>query len=146
MRRSARRRGEPVPDAGFEPFMTWSPPLAPRIVVAGTLALTLIEGLWELVLAPLAVHAGGWLALKAVPLAWLLPGVARGQRRTRQYLALLLPFYAAEALVRAVVEPGRRAIVAATVCSIAVVVFAALLAWFRTETLRHREDRPLDDA
>jgi uncharacterized membrane protein len=101
-----------------------------RVAVAGTLALLLLELLWELVLAPLGGHPT-FLALKALPLALLLPGVARGATRTRQWLALLLPFYAAEALVRAYAESGRHALVAAAACAIAVATFGALLAWLR---------------
>ena len=56
-------------------------------------------------LAPLAPH-GSWLVLKALPLALLAPGVLRGDRRARQWLALLLPFYVAEAIARAIVEQG----------------------------------------
>ncbi|HMA30700.1 MAG TPA: DUF2069 domain-containing protein [Casimicrobiaceae bacterium] len=103
-----------------------------RLAVAGTLALALLELLWEIVLAPLTPD-GYWLAVKALPLAILLPGVARGARKPRQWLALLLPFYAAEGLVRTVAEPGRHAVVAAAACLIAAVAFIALLAWFRGE-------------
>ena len=103
-----------------------------RVAVAATLALTLLELLWELVLAPLTPH-GSWLAIKALPLALLLPGLGRGSRKARQWLALLLPFYAAEGLVRAFAEPGRHAVVAATVCAIAVLAFVFLLVWFRAE-------------
>ena len=105
-------------------------PRAARLAIAATLALLLLELLWELVLAPLRGHAS-WLALKALPLAVLFPGTARGARRPRQWLALLLPFYAADALVRAATEHGRQALVAATVLAVAVVAFVALLAWFR---------------
>ena len=104
-----------------------------------------LEALWELVLAPLGAH-GSWLVLKALPLALLTPGLLQGNRRSRQWLALLLPFYVAETLARALVEPGRHAIVAATTCAVATATFAALLGWFRGESLRHRKDRPLDDA
>jgi uncharacterized membrane protein len=120
----------------------------PRVAVAATLALLLLELLWELVLAPLGGHPS-WLALKALPLAVLLPGTARGALRSRQWLALLLPFYAAEALTRASVEPGRHALVAGVACATATVAFVALLAWFRRSAARgepHREHDPLDDA
>jgi uncharacterized membrane protein len=90
----------------------------------------LLELLWELVLAPLGGHPS-WLALKALPLAVLLPGTSRGARVPRQWLALLLPFYAAEALVRAVAEPGRQALVAGAACAVATITFVALLGWFR---------------
>ena len=108
-----------------------APPLAARITVAALLALTLLEVLWELVLAP--VPGARWLALKALPLAALLPGVARGARRPRQWAALIVPFYVAEALVRALTGTGRTAIVAAAATCVSVVLFGALLAWFRRE-------------
>ena len=122
-----------------------TPQAAPRIAFAATLALALIEVLWELALAPIT-PGGSWLALKALPLAVLLPRIARGERRARQWLALLLPFYAAEALARAFAEPGRRALVAAVACSFAVAAFVALLGWFRSESLGHRKHDALDDA
>ena len=89
-------------------------PIIARLAVAGTLALMLLELLWELVLAPLGGHPS-WLALKALPLAIFWPGVARGACTPRQWLALLLPFCAAEALVRAVGQSGRHAAVACMV-------------------------------
>jgi uncharacterized membrane protein len=118
---------------------------APRLALACTFALALIELLWEMALAPLA-FGGSWLALKALPLAVLLPGATRGRRRPRQWLSLLLPFYAAEAFVRAFAAQGRLALVAGTTCIIAIAAFVALLAWFRSESLRHRKDDPLDNA
>jgi uncharacterized membrane protein len=105
--------------------------IAPRIAVAATFALALLEILWEALLAPLP--GSRWLAIKALPLLLLLPGVARGQRRARQWLALALPFYFAEGLVRALTESGRHAVVAATAASFATVAFAAMLVWLRGE-------------
>ena len=115
-----------------------------RVAVVATVALLLFELLWELALAPLKPQ-GSWLALKALPLAWLVPGVVRGRRRSRQWLALLLPFYVGEALMRAVAEPGRHALVAAVACANATLAFGALLGWFRSEAARHREHDALDD-
>jgi uncharacterized membrane protein len=106
-----------------------------RWTIVGLATLGLLELLWEIVLAPMP--AGGiWLALKAVPLAILFPGVARGERRPRQWLTLLLPFYFAEALTRAMSESGRSAIVAGLAATIAVATFVALLLWFRAERSR----------
>ncbi len=102
-----------------------------RITVAALVALTLLEVLWEAVLAP--IPGARWLAVKALPLAILVPGVARGARRPRQWLALLVPFYVAEALVRALTESGRHAVVAALAVTLGGVTFLALLAWFRAE-------------
>ena len=70
-----------------------------RATVAGLVALCALEVLWESLLAPVR-PGGGWLALKALPLAALLPRVMRGARKPRQWLALLLPWYAAEGSAR----------------------------------------------
>jgi uncharacterized membrane protein len=118
---------------------------AARLAIAATLALALLELLWETVLAPLRGHPSS-LALKALPLALLLPGAMRGVKRQRQWLTLLLPFYFAEALARAAAEHARQAFVAATACIAAATAFLALLGWFRGERLRQRERGALDDA
>jgi uncharacterized membrane protein len=103
-----------------------------RLAFAGLLALTVLAVLWELVLAP-ARPGGTWLALKALPLAMLLPGIARGSRRVRQMATLILPWYAAEGIVRAMTEAGRHALVAGMSAVLALVTFVALLAWLRND-------------
>jgi uncharacterized membrane protein len=67
-----------------------------------------------------------------VPLALLVPGLAAGRTRARQWAALLLPFYFAEAIVRAVSESGRHAVVAWAAALLALAAFAAILRSFRT--------------
>lgn len=74
-----------------------------------------------------------WLAIKALPLALLVPGVAQGKRRARQWLALATPLYFGESLARALSENGRSGIVAAVACTMAGVTFVATLMWFRAE-------------
>lgn len=101
-----------------------------RATLAGLIALVALEVLWETTLAPLRA-GGGWLALKALPLALVVPGVARGARKARQWLALLLPWYAAEGIVRAWSETGRHALVAATAALLAIATFACVLGWLR---------------
>ena len=108
-----------------------------RWTIVGLASLTLLEVLWEIVLAPQAA-GGAWLALKAVPLALLFPGVARGERKPRQWLSLLMPLYFAEALTRAWSESGRQAVVATMAALIAAATFVALLAWFRAERVPER--------
>ena len=103
--------------------------IAPRVTVAALLALAALEVLWSVALAPLP-HAR-WLWVKAIPLAILVPGVMRGARKPRQWLALLCPLYFAEAIVRALTEPGRHGIVAGTVAALSVVLFVAVVAWLR---------------
>jgi uncharacterized membrane protein len=103
-----------------------------RLALIAATALMLLELLWELLLAPLR-PGGSWLALKALPLALLLPGVARGALRPRQVLAfVLLPLFA-EGLVRALTEAGRHALVAGTAAAIAACAFTALVLSFRAE-------------
>ncbi len=102
-----------------------------RTALAAVFALALTELLWETLLAPLR-PGGSWLALKALPLAILWLAMARGSRRARQAASLLLPIYFGEALVRALSESGRHALVAALAAGLAVVAFAALLASFRS--------------
>ena len=108
------------------------PPAVARATIAGLVALCALEALWETLLAP-ARPGAGWLALKALPLALLVPGTMRGARKPRQWLALLLPFYAAEGIVRAWSESGRGAWVAAAAALVATATFACALAWFRSE-------------
>ena len=103
---------------------------APRLAVAGLIALTLVAFLWEWILAPLR-PGGSWLVLKALPLALLLPSALRGTRRALQWLSLLLPFYAAEGVVRGFSESGRHALVAWVAAAIAAATFVAVLAWVR---------------
>ena len=108
------------------------PPAVARATVAGLIALCALEVLWELVLAP-ARPGGGWLALKSLPIVVMLPGTMGGARKARQWLVLLLPFYAAEGIVRAWSESGRGAIVAMAVAFVTIATFACALAWFRSE-------------
>jgi uncharacterized membrane protein len=101
-----------------------------RLLVALIGALVLIELLWEVVLAPVR-PGGSWLALKAVPLALLWPGIARGRTSSRRIASLLLPFYIAEAFVRATTEPGRHAVVASCAATLGAAAFVALMLSFR---------------
>ena len=89
-----------------------------RAFVAALAALALLEILWELWLAPLRPGAF-WLALKALPLALLWPGVMQGRPRHAQWTLLLLPWYFAEAIVRAWSDSGRQALCATTAAVLA---------------------------
>jgi uncharacterized membrane protein len=107
-----------------------APPAWPqRVAFAALLALVLWLVLWEALLAPLR-PGSAWFAVKAVPLALLLPGMARGARRARQWLCLLLPFYFAEGLVRTLTEHGRHALCAGVAAALAAVAFVLLLRGF----------------
>ncbi len=96
-----------------------------QLANAAVLALALLEILWEAWLAPLR-PGGSWLALKALPLAILAPGLARGAVRARNLAVLLLLFYFTEGIVRAVSEAGRSAWLAGCAATLAAVAFVAL--------------------
>ncbi len=112
-----------------------STPCAARLALIGLIALTLICLMWELVLAPLR-PGGSWLALKALPLALLIPAASRGVPKALQWLSLLLPFYLAEGIVRGASESGRHAMVAWGAAAIAGATFVALLTWLRSRSSR----------
>lgn len=120
--------------------MTTQPPAAAaqwhRAAVAAIVALTLAELLWEIVLAPLR-PGGSWLALKALPLALLCAGLARGSLQARKAAALILPLYFGEAILRAVSEGGRHRLVAAMAAALALAAFATLLMSFRRARAGH---------
>ena len=104
-----------------------------RAAFALIVALALLLVLWETVLAPLR-PGGSWLALKAVPLALLVPGLAAGRARARQWASLLLPFYFAEGVVRGLTEAGRNATVAWAAAALSLAAFAAVLATIRARS------------
>jgi uncharacterized membrane protein len=103
--------------------------IAPRVTVSALVALALLEVLWSVVLAPLP--SARWLWVKAIPLALLAPGVMRGARKPRQWVALLAPLYFAEAIVRALTEAGRHGLVAGMAAILSLVLFVAVVAWLR---------------
>ena len=84
---------------------------------------------WEAI----TFHHDGSLALKALPLLALTPGVAQGRVRARQWTLLVLPWYVAEGVVRAFSESGRQALCAGAAAALALVALAAGLGWFRAQ-------------
>ncbi len=105
-----------------------------RTTAALLATLALLEICWELWLAPLR-PGGSWLALKALPLVALWPGVARSRIRALQWALLLLPWYFAEGVVRALSESGRHALCAATATALSLGTIASGLAYVRLAKL-----------
>lgn len=101
-----------------------------RTTTALLATLALMEIFWELWLAPLK-PGGSWLALKALPLVALWPGVARCRTRALQWVLLLLPWYFAEGVVRGFSESGRHALCAATAAALSLATIASGLAYVR---------------
>lgn len=81
------------------------PPVWQRGAWYALLGLIALGVAWELWLAPLR-PGGSLLVLKVVPLSFALPGVWRGRRYTFMWLSLLLWFYAAEGIERALTDPA----------------------------------------
>ena len=115
----------PAPATSADTAARWQ-----RLAVAAVTALILLDILWEAWLAPLK-PGGSWLVVKALPLLVVWPGLVRGAARARQWLALLLPLYLAEAIPRALTESGRHAAIAWVATVLIVVSFGAVLATFR---------------
>jgi uncharacterized membrane protein len=105
-----------------------------RTTAALLATLALLEICWELWLAPLK-PGGSWLALKALPLVALWPGVARSKTRALQWALLLLPWYFAEGVVRAFSESGRHALCAATAAALSLATIASGIAYVRSAKL-----------
>jgi len=76
------------------------------LLSAGSLvALILLCAAWELWLAPVR-PGGSWLALKALLLAWPLPGVLRKNRYTMQWASMFILLFFTEGIVRATSDAG----------------------------------------
>jgi uncharacterized membrane protein len=108
-----------------------------RTTAALLATLALMEICWELWLAPLK-PGGSWLALKALPLVALWPGVVRSRTRTLQWVLLLLPWYFAEGVVRGFSESGRHALCAVTAAVLSLATIASGLAYVRLAKIKLR--------
>ena len=108
-----------------------------RTTAALLATLALVEICWELWLAPLK-PGGSWLALKALPLVALWPGVVRGRMRALQWTLMLLPWYFAEGVVRGFSESGRHALCAVTAAALSLATIASGLVYVRLAKLETR--------
>ena len=101
---------------------------ARAVTVAAVLALVLLGVAWELWLAP---TGRGLLALKVLPLAAMLAGLARHRLQTFRALSLLVWLYVLEGLLRASTEHGLAAKLAALEIACALVLFSAAAFYIR---------------
>ena len=104
-----------------------------KLRVAATLTLVLLIALcllWELWLAPLR-PGGSFLALKALPLALPLAGIARGRRYTYQWSSLLILAYLAEGLTRGWSDVGLSRQLALAEVALSAGFFAAAVSYAR---------------
>jgi uncharacterized membrane protein len=85
---------------------------------------------WELWLAPLR-PGGSLVALKALPLALVLPGVLQGRRYTYQWSSMLILAYFAEGATRAWADSGLVQQLAWAEIALALAYFAAAVSYAR---------------
>jgi uncharacterized membrane protein len=102
-----------------------------RLAAAGSLIGLLVLCLaWEMWLAPLR-PGGSLVALKALPLAFPIPGILNGRRYTYQWSSMLVLAYFAEGVARAWSERGDSQWLAAVEIGLSLVFFASTVAYAR---------------
>ncbi|NMK46027.1 DUF2069 domain-containing protein [Achromobacter sp. Bel] len=85
-----------------------NPELNPRLRLLASVSLFALIVLcvtWETVVAPVR-PGGSWLLLKALPLAFPLRGILRGNLYTYQWASMLSLLYLMEGAVRAMSDPA----------------------------------------
>jgi len=95
-------------------------------------ALILLCLAWELWLAPLR-PGGSWLALKVLPLLWILPGIARGRGYTYRVSTMLILAYFMEGVVRGWSDGGMSARIALLEIALSLAFFGSAIAHLRAE-------------
>jgi uncharacterized membrane protein len=107
-----------------------------RFVALGALAALIGLCLaWELWLAPLR-PGGSLVALKALPLALPLAGIARGRRYTYQWSSLLILAYLAEGATRAWSDGGLSRTLAWAEIALSTAFFVAAVSYVRATQAR----------
>jgi uncharacterized membrane protein len=102
----------------------------PRVAAWSLLFLIALCFAWELWLAPLR-PGGSWLALKAVPLLFAVPGIFRGRRYTYKWLSILVLAYLCEGAVRVSSDHGASRWYAGVELAVALILFVAVVATAR---------------
>lgn len=102
-----------------------------HLLSAGSLiALIALCAAWELWLAPLR-PGGSWLALKALLLAWPLPGVLRRNRYTMQWASMFILLFFTEGIVRATSDASLTRSLAWVEVALSLVFFFATIFYLR---------------
>ncbi|MFP3889544.1 DUF2069 domain-containing protein [uncultured Ralstonia sp.] len=102
-----------------------------HLLSAGSLiALIALCAAWELWLAPLR-PGGSWLALKALLLAWPLPGVLRRNRYTMQWASMFILLFFTEGIVRATSDASLSRSLAWVEVALSLVFFFATIFYLR---------------
>ncbi len=116
--------------------LPFQPPAAHLLLVLRLTALASLGALlalclaWELWLAPLR-PGGSLVALKALPLALPLRGIAEGRRYTYQWSSMLILAYFAEGATRAWADTGLSRHLALLEVALSLIFFAAAVSYAR---------------
>ena len=108
-------------------------PIRPALrlaALASLVALIVLCVAWELWLAPLR-PGGSLIALKALPLALPLPGIAYGRPYTYRWSSMLILAYLAEGATRAWSDAGLSRTLAFAEAGLSVFFFAAAIGYVR---------------
>lgn len=97
---------------------------------ASLIGLILLCLAWELWLAPLR-PGGSWLVLKTLPLLALLFGTLHGRLYTYRWTSLVIWFYFAEGVMRAMTEPPPGAWLAAAEIALSLSLFVSAVLYVR---------------
>jgi uncharacterized membrane protein len=99
----------------------------PRVAMVFSILLVVFGLAWELVFDPLR-PGGSWLALKVIPLALIIPGLARGRMQSFRVGSLLIWLYVGEALVRVMgLSASEQSLAAISLVLSALLAFAILV-------------------
>jgi uncharacterized membrane protein len=98
--------------------------------VVSLIALMLLCVAWELWLAPV-LPGGSWLALKALPLLFLCPGVLRARRYACQVASLVALLYLMEGVLRMLSDSGLSARLARIETLLALTFFISVVFYVR---------------
>ncbi|HYT48232.1 MAG TPA: DUF2069 domain-containing protein [Burkholderiales bacterium] len=109
---------------------------------AALVALILLCLAWELWLAPLR-PGGSLIALKALPLAFPLPGIMNGKAYTYKWSSLLILAYLAEGATRAWSDTGLSRNMAFLEIALSVLFFAAAVSYARATQARGNPEETL---
>lgn len=101
------------------------------LTVAAVAAIVVLSIAWEWQLAPLR-PGGSLLVLKALPLAALLPGLARGRLRSFQICSMLILAYLAEGVVRGMSDSSPSSALGWLETVLATTAFGSVLAYVRS--------------
>lgn len=92
--------------------------------------LIVLSMLWELWLAPLR-EGGSWLVLKALILAFPLPGIISGRRYTYQWASMLILLFVLEGTVRLMSDVGPSRMLAAVELGLSLAFFTTSIGHIR---------------